>query len=353
MNAGPQTVMIMAGGTGGHIYPGLAVAGALRHQGIGVHWLGAQGGMECTVVPAQDIPLDLVRISGVRGKGLLGWLALPFRLLRAVRDARASMLKVAHAAGPGGIAAWLRGVPLIVHEQNRIPGLTNKVLARLARRVLQAFPGTFPERAGALTCGNPVRANIAALPAPEVRFFQRYGRPRLLVTGGSQGAGSLNRTVPAALALLPGDLRPRVCHQAGKGNTAATQQRYAEAGIEAQVQDFIENMAEAYAWADLVICRSGALTVSELAAAGVGAVLVPFPHAVDDHQAANAEYLAAPGAALVIREAQFTPEALAGELAGLLGARARMLEMAQTARGLGVRDAAEQVVTACVPWLRP
>lgn len=360
MNALRHTVMILAGGTGGHIYPGLAVADALQDRGIGVHWLGARGGMECGMVEARGMALDLVRISGVRGKGLRGWLAMPFRLLRAVLDARASMIRLrpscalsfgGYVAGPGGIAAWLRGVPLVVHEQNRVPGLTNKVLGRIARRVLQAFPGTFPERLGAVTCGNPVRADIAALPAPEVRFFQRYGKPRLLVTGGSQGAGSLNRIVPQALALLPGSLQPLVFHQAGKNQSEDTRRHYTEAGIQAEIHDFTEDMAAAYAWADLVICRSGALTVSELAAAGVGAILVPFPHAVDDHQALNAGYLEGPGAALVIREADFTPESLAGRLEGLLGNRARMLEMAQVSRSLAVADAADRVVDACSEWL--
>lgn len=362
MSALRHTVMILAGGTGGHIYPGLAVADALQDRGVGVHWLGARGGMECGMVEARGMALDLVRISGVRGKGLLGWLAMPVRLFRAVLDARASMIRQSpscavsfggYVAGPGGIAAWLRGVPLVVHEQNRVPGLTNKVLARIARRVLQAFPGTFPERLGAVTCGNPVRASIAALPEPGVRFFQRSGKPRLLVTGGSQGADSLNRIVPRALALLPGSLQPLVFHQAGKNRSADTRQHYAEAGIQAEVHDFTEDMAAAYAWADLVICRSGALTVSELAAAGLGAILVPFPHAVDDHQALNAGYLEGPGAALVIKEADFTPETLAGRLEGLLGNRARMLEMAQASRSLAVADAADRVVDACSEWLSP
>lgn len=359
MRAVSQTVMILAGGTGGHIYPGLAVADALQNRGIGVHWLGAAGGMEARTVPAYGIELDLVSIAGVRGKGWQGWLALPYRLWRAVSDARDSLKRVApacalsfggYAAGPGGIAAWSRGIPLLVHEQNRLPGLTNRVLARFARRVLQAFPDTFPERVGAVTCGNPVRATIAALPGPEARFFQRSGRTRLLITGGSQGAGIFNRAVPEALSLLPEDVRPRVCHQAGKGNLDDTRRRYADAGVEAEVQEFIDDMAAAYGWADLVISRSGALTVSELAAAGLGAVLVPFPHAVDDHQARNAEFLAESGAAVLIRESRLSPDALAAELSALLADRARLLEMARAARAQGIQDAAERVADACAEW---
>ncbi|NND45634.1 MAG: undecaprenyldiphospho-muramoylpentapeptide beta-N-acetylglucosaminyltransferase [Xanthomonadales bacterium] len=354
------SVMIFAGGTGGHIYPGLAVAEALRQRGVGVHWLGARDGMEARTVPAHGIEIDLVRIGGVRGKGLAGWLSLPFKLLRAVLDARACLKRVqprcavsfgGFAAGPGGLAAWTRGVPLLVHEQNRLPGLTNRILARLARRVLQAFPDTFPGRLEPVTCGNPVRSSIATLPEPAARFFQRSGRPRLLVTGGSQGAGSLNRTVPEALARLPAELRPHVCHQSGRGQAEQTAERYQAAGLEAEVSEFIENMAGAYAWADIVVCRSGALTVSELAAAGVGSILVPFPHAVDDHQAYNAGFLVDSGAALMLREAQMSSESLAALLEPRLGDRAELLKMAEAARSLGVQDSAGRVADACAEWV--
>ncbi|HSG56412.1 MAG TPA: glycosyltransferase, partial [Paracoccaceae bacterium] len=235
MSTAKATVMILAGGTGGHIYPGLAVADVLRSRGLGVHWLGARGGMESRSVPDHGIDIDFVSIGGIRGKGWRGWLALPFRLSRAILDARAVLKRISpacavsfggFAAGPGGIAAWTRGVPLLVHEQNRLPGMTNRFLARIAHRVLQAFPGTFPDRYDPLTCGNPVRAPIAALPEPAARFFQRSGKPRVLVTGGSQGARSLNRTVPAALALLAAELQPRVCHQAGRGQVEATRAQY-------------------------------------------------------------------------------------------------------------------------------
>ena len=357
MNA--NRVLIMAGGTGGHIFPGLALAEALKDRGVAVHWLGARGGMECRKVAEHDIPLDVVDISGVRGKGIAGWLMLPFRLLAAVWQAMQAIRRNnpscavsfgGYVAGPGGIAAWLKGIPLVVHEQNRIPGLTNRTLARLARRVLQAFPGTFPGNR-AITCGNPVRKSVTAIPDPESRFYQRTGKPRLLVTGGSQGASILNTLVPEAVALLPGEIQPRVCHQAGTREVEQTRKTYDAAGIDAEVHAFIDNMAEAYAWADLVICRSGALTVSELAAAGLGAILVPFPHAVDDHQAANASFLSDPGAALMLREDSLDAPALAAHLERLLGDRPAMLEMARKARSLAVGDATQKVVQACRDWI--
>ena len=355
-----QLVLIMAGGTGGHIFPGLAVADLLRNRGINVRWLGAKGGMECEQVSRHGISLDQVRIKGVRGKGLAGWLALPFLLARAVLDARASMIRNrpgcalsfgGYTAGPGGIAAWLRGVPLVVHEQNRVPGLTNRVLAKFAKRILQAFPGTFPEASGAVTCGNPVRKSVVGLPDPGTRFGQRSGKARLLVTGGSQGAHSLNTIIPKALALMKTDARPVVWHQAGKTDAAATRAAYNAAGCDAEVHEFINDMSEAYGWADLVICRAGALTISELAAAGVGAVLIPYPHAVDDHQTLNAEYLSDAGAAVVVAESELDPEVLAGRLGAMLVDREAMLEMAQAARAVAVTDSAEQVVAVCESWL--
>ncbi len=355
-----QPVLIMAGGTGGHIFPGLAVAEVLRGRGIDVHWLGARGGMEGTEVAAHGIAMDEVRISGVRGKGILGWLLLPFRLLRALGDAWRSLRRVrpacaisfgGYAAGPGGLAAWLKGVPLVVHEQNRVPGMTNRFLARLAARVLQAFPGTFPESARAETCGNPVRSDVAALPEPRQRFQARAGAPRLLVTGGSQGASVLNRVVPAAVAALPLSLRPHIRHQAGRGAQASTLEAYRDQGVEAEVCEFVRDMAAAYGWADLVICRAGALTVSELAAAGLGAVLVPFPHAVDDHQTRNAEFLEQAGGARILPEAALSSDSLAAVLAALLADRGLLMDWAEASRAVGVRDAAQRVAAACTPWV--
>lgn len=344
----------MAGGTGGHIYPGLAVAEALRGRGVDVTWLGAAGGMEADKVPPRGIEMDAVRIGALRGKGAAGWALLPFRLARAVWEA-ARVIKArrpdcavsfgGYVAGPGGIAAWLRGTPLLVHEQNRIPGLTNRALARVARRVMQAFDGAFPD---AETCGNPVRADVAALPAPAERWASRSGPGRLLVTGGSQGARALNQTVPAALARLPAARRPRVRHQAGVAELDDTRERYAELGVEAEVVPFIDDMAEAYGWADLVVCRAGALTISELAAAGVGAVLVPFPHAVDDHQTANGRVLADAGAARLVPESALDAAGLATLLEGLLEDRPATLAMAEAARSRAAPDAATAVADACL-----
>lgn len=353
-------VIIMAGGTGGHIFPGLAVAGVLLERGIAVRWLGASGAMECRRVPAAGIALDVVDITGLRGKGLRRWLQMPWRLARAVWQALAvfkarrpacAISFGGYAAAPGGLAARLRGVPLLVHEQNRVPGLTNRFLAHFASKVLEGFPGSWPARRRAITCGNPVRAALLAVAPPAVRLAGRNGPPRLLITGGSQGAGALNRVLPAALARLPQALRPEVRHQAGKGHLAATRAAYAEAGLSAQVDEFIDDMAAAYAWADLVVCRSGALTVAELAVVGIGALLVPFPHAVDDHQTRNAEFLAAAGAARLLPEPQCTPARLATELAALLGGRAALLQMAQAARALAVPDAAERVAALCLDYL--
>lgn len=349
-------VLIMAGGTGGHIFPGLAVADALRRRTVPVRWLGAAGAMECERVPSAGIALDVVTIAALRGKGLARWLRMPWQLVRAVVEAFRLIGRVrpacaisfgGYAAGPGGIAARLRGVPLLVHEQNRVPGLTNRVLARFASRVLQAFPGSWPDRLRPVTCGNPVRAEVAALAPPAARFAGRTGPCRLLVTGGSQGARALNERVPAAIALLPASARPEIRHQAGRGRAAETGRAYEANGIRASVEEFIDDIASAYAWADLIVCRAGALTVSELAAAGVGAVLVPYPHAVDDHQTHNAGFLAASGAARILPERECTPGLLAALLQELLGDRSVLLRLAECARGLAMPDSAERVADLC------
>lgn len=360
MSREPALVMIMAGGTGGHIYPGLAVAASLRDAGARVRWLGAAGGMECVKVPEHGLDIDEVRISALRGKGLLSWLTVPYRLLRAVLDARRVLGRHrpdcavsfgGYVAGPGGIAAWLKGIPLIVHEQNRIPGLTNRVLARLSRQVLQAFPESFPAATRARTCGNPVRASVVALEPPASRWQARGGSPRLLVTGGSQGARRLNRVLPEAIGAMPVEWHPEIRHQTGPADLDATRAGYRQAGVNAEVMPFIEDMAAAYAWADLVVCRAGALTISELAAAGLGAVLVPFPHAVDDHQTANAGFLADAGAAIVMQESCLSPESLAAALEPILADRSRSLQMADAARGQARPHAARQVAEACLKWV--
>jgi UDP-N-acetylglucosamine--N-acetylmuramyl-(pentapeptide) pyrophosphoryl-undecaprenol N-acetylglucosamine transferase len=355
-----QGVLIMAGGTGGHIFPGLAVAECLSRQGITVRWLGANGAMECLRVPAAGIALDTVDIAGIRGKSIARWLALPWRLLRAVRQAFAllganrpacAVSFGGYAAGPGGLAAKLRGIPLLVHEQNRIPGMTNRVLARLADQVLQAFPGTWQDKVQAVTCGNPVRESLISLDAPEQRMVQRVGAMRLLVTGGSQGARALNRLVPAAVSLLPADQQPEVIHQAGKGWQEETREAYLQNGVKAEVKEFIDDMAGAYGWADLVICRAGALTVSELAASGIASVLVPFPHAVDDHQTRNAEFLVEVGAAEMMPEAECTAESLATGLGRLLNDREGLLSMASAARSVAIPDSARRVAELCKEFI--
>lgn len=360
MNERGQGVLIMAGGTGGHIFPGLAVAESLRGQGIAVRWLGANGAMECRRVPDAGIALDTVDVSGIRGKGVNRWLFLPWLLLRAVKQAfvllgsnrpACAVSFGGYAAGPGGLAAKLRGIPLVVHEQNRIPGMTNRVLARLADRVLQAFPGTWQAKLQAVTCGNPVRESLISLDAPEQRMANRSGAIRLLVTGGSQGARALNRVIPEAVSQLPDDQRPEVIHQAGKGWQEETSEAYSRNGVEAEVKEFIDDMAGAYGWADLVICRAGALTISELATSGVASVLVPFPHAVDDHQTRNAEFLVEAGAAELMPESECTPGALAARLGCLFDDRAGLLSMASAARSVAVPDSARRVAALCMEFM--
>ncbi|SBV36835.1 N-acetylglucosaminyl transferase [uncultured Stenotrophomonas sp.] len=352
--AGPsmqqRPVLIMAGGTGGHIFPGLAVANVLRARGIPVTWLGADGAMETRLVPQHDIAIDTLAISGLRGKGKLALLGAPLRVLRAIRAAgfilrernpRAVVAFGGFASGPGGIAARLHGLPLLVHEQNRAPGLTNRILSRVARRVLTGFPGSFAVREEVV--GNPVRAEIAALPAPERRLADRSGPMRVLVLGGSQGARALNNAMPQALAALGGSVAIEVWHQCGEKLHGEAQQAYRAAGVEGRVDAFITDMAAAYAWADLVVCRSGASTLAELCAVGVGSVLVPFAAAVDDHQTRNAEYLVERGAAELLKQDDALAANLEGVLCALAGASGRRLRMAQAARALAMPDAAERI----------
>ncbi len=345
-----RPVMIMAGGTGGHIFPGLAVAKVLRERGVPVTWLGADGAMETRLVPQHDIPIDTLAIGGLRGKGKLALLGAPLRLLRAVRAAgflirdrqpRAVIAFGGFASGPGGIAARLHGLPLLVHEQNRAPGMTNRVLSRVARRVLAGFPGSFAKREEAV--GNPVRAEIAAITPPDLRLANRQGPLRLLVLGGSQGARVLNNAVPKALAALGAGMPVQVRHQSGEKLHAEALQAYADAGVQASVEPFIADMAEAFAWADLVVCRSGASTLAELCAVGVGSVLVPFAAAVDDHQTRNAEYLVERGAAVVLKQDETLATQLEGVLRDLSENSARRMQMANAARALAKVDAAERI----------
>jgi len=342
--------MIMAGGTGGHIFPGLAVAKVLRERGVPVTWLGADGAMETRLVPQHDIPIDTLAIGGLRGKGKLALLGAPLRLLRAIRAAgflirdrqpRAVIAFGGFASGPGGIAARLHGLPLLVHEQNRAPGMTNRVLSRVARRVLAGFPGSFAKREEAV--GNPVRAEIAAITPPDLRLANRQGPLHLLVLGGSQGARVLNNAVPKALAALGAGVPVQVRHQSGEKLHAEALQAYADAGVQASVEPFIADMAEAFAWADLVVCRSGASTLAELCAVGVGSVLVPFAAAVDDHQTRNAEYLVERGAAVLLKQGETLATQLEGVLRDLSENSARRMQMANAARALAKVDAAERI----------
>jgi len=349
--------MIMAGGTGGHVFPALAVARALRERGCEVSWLGSPDSFESRLVPQHGFPLDTIAVHRLRGQGLAGLVTAPFRLLRAGSQAARVLRRRrpqvvlgmgGFVAGPGGLVSHLLRIPLVIHEQNTLPGLTNRWLARIATRVLQAFPGAFPESEHVHTCGNPVRREIAELPPPEARMAPSGEAPlRLLVMGGSLGAQALNETLPRALAQLDEVRRPQVCHQAGRGKLEVTQAAYRAAGVEAQVVEFIADMPRALADADLVICRAGALTVSELAAAGLASVLVPYPYAVDDHQIHNARYLSEAGAAVLLPQTELNPERLAA-LLGELSDRERLLAMARRARERAMPRAVECVVEHCL-----
>ncbi|MDH3747847.1 MAG: undecaprenyldiphospho-muramoylpentapeptide beta-N-acetylglucosaminyltransferase [Gammaproteobacteria bacterium] len=347
-----RPILVMAGGTGGHVYPALAVARALQQQSQDVVWLGTRRGLEARVVPAAGIDIEWIRIKGLRRKGLLALLVAPFELLWATLQALGVMLRRRPAAvlgmggfasGPGGVAAWLMRRPLVIHEQNAAAGLTNRLLARLARVVLQAFPGSFNSRTDVQTVGNPVREDIAAVPLPGARYPGREGPLRLLVLGGSQGALALNKTVPAALALLPEELRPVVRHQCGKRTLETAREAYAGNGIDVELTPFIEDMASAYAWADLVVCRAGALTVAELCAVGLPALFIPYPSAVDDHQTANARPMADAGAALIIDERDLTAKSLCAHLSDWLSERSVLQSRADKARALSMPDSLERI----------
>jgi UDP-N-acetylglucosamine--N-acetylmuramyl-(pentapeptide) pyrophosphoryl-undecaprenol N-acetylglucosamine transferase len=347
-------VLIMAGGTGGHIFPGLAVAQELRARGVPVLWLGSVGGLETRLVPQAGLEIETLAIGGVRGKGVLTLLMAPLRIVRAIVAAwrivrrarpRSALAFGGFAAGPGGIAVRLAGVPLIVHEQNSIAGVTNRILSHFAQRLLCGFSGVF---ARGEWVGNPVRREIASVSAPMQRFSSPKRAPRLLVLGGSQGARALNERVPQALAKLPAEQRPQVRHQCGAKFADAARDAYAQAAVTATVEPFIDDMAAAYAWADLIVCRAGALTLAELAAAGVGSILVPFPFAVDDHQTANARAWVDAGAALLLPESEASAERLATVLGELLLDHARLLAMAQAARTLAKPDSAARIADVCL-----
>jgi UDP-N-acetylglucosamine--N-acetylmuramyl-(pentapeptide) pyrophosphoryl-undecaprenol N-acetylglucosamine transferase len=343
-------VMIMAGGTGGHVFPALAIARALKSQGHEVLWLGTQNGLEAEKVPSAGFKIFYLPIAGFRKKNVFQKFTVGFQLINAVFQA----LKIIHrekpdvvlgmggfASGPGGVAAWLLRKPLFIHEQNAVAGLTNRLLSHIATQVFTAFPNVLHN---AIVVGNPVNADILALPSPQARFVTRTGPIRLLVLGGSLGAQAINQILPQAMALIPEANRPVIRHQTGTKHLTETQAGYKMAHVEADIVPFIDDMATAYSWADIVICRSGALTVSELAAAGIGSILIPYPHAVDDHQTKNGEYLVKAGAAILIPQTDLTPHKLLGIITIFLRDRSNLLKMAETAYVQRKIDAAEQVI---------
>jgi UDP-N-acetylglucosamine--N-acetylmuramyl-(pentapeptide) pyrophosphoryl-undecaprenol N-acetylglucosamine transferase len=349
-----KSVLIMAGGTGGHIFPGLAVAEELRAAGWDVVWMGARGGMEERLVPRHGYRTAWIRARAARGKGLVQKLLLPANLLFSFWESARHIRRVnpsvvlglgGYVAFPGGMMASLLNRPLALHEQNAIPGLANRVLAQVSDKVMVAFPGVLK---GAEWTGNPVRAQIAAIAAPEARFRGRHGPLRVLVVGGSLGAQALNEAMPQALALLKE--RPVVVHQAGEKHIEALRKSYADAGVQGELVAFIDDMARRYAEADLVVCRAGAVTVAELSAGGLASILVPFPYAVDDHQTANARFLAERGAAVLIQQRDVSPEKLAQLMVSL--DRAKLLDMAKKARALGKPEAAKLVAQRCMEIAR-
>ena len=342
-----RTMVIMAGGTGGHVFPALATARLLQREGIDVHWIGTRKGIEAEVIPDADIPISFIDVSGLRGNGMANLIRAPFQLMKALLQAIHCLREIrpqgvlgmgGFVTGPAGLAAWLLRIPLLIHEQNAVAGLTNNLLSRLSQRVLAAFPGVFEKinkGAGDLVVtGNPVRTDIASIPEPGERMANREGTLRLLVLGGSLGAQVLNEMVE----------RPEVIHQAGKRNYETAKQNYEKIAVTAEVKPFIDDMAGAYEWADLVICRSGALTVSEISIAGVAAVFIPYPHAVDDHQTKNAEYLEDAGAAVIVQQRNLDSQRLANLLKGLMADREALKEMAVKARSMAKPKATETVV---------
>lgn len=348
-----KRVLIMAGGTGGHVFPGLALAASLRARGVEVHWLGTEKGLESRLVPAKGLPLHVVSIGGLRGKGIQTLLAAPFRLLKALYQSRQIIRRIqpdvivgmgGFVSGPGGMAGWMSRYPLVIHEQNAKAGLTNQLLSRVAKRVLAGFPGAFKANGKVIVMGNPVRVDIESLPLPETRFAEAGGRRlRLLVLGGSLGAKALNEMVPKALALLSDEERPDVLHQCGDKHADETRNLYKSMHLDVKVQPFIEDMASAYSWADVVLCRAGALTVAELCAAGIGALLVPYPFAVDDHQTANADFMVKQHAAVCIQQADLNETCLVEWIRELNDAPDKRLAMANAARKLRYSHVAEKM----------
>lgn len=349
-------VLIMAGGTGGHVFPALAIAKRFQQAGIAVEWMGTANGLEARIVPAAKIPLHIISIAGIRGKGLKSFLLAPFRIIiaifqsiRIIRQVKPNVIigMGGFVSGPGGIASWLLCKPLIIHEQNARIGTTNRWLALIAKMKLEGFPGAFPPQKNTLTIGNPVREEILHLPAPEERFKTLRPKVHLLILGGSLGAQAFNQLVPEAIAKMPLLERPMVFHQTGEKQAEETLKLYASLGVQATVVPFIAKMHEAYAWADLVLCRAGALTIAELCAVGLGAILVPFPYAIDDHQTANANYLADHGAGYLIPQSDFTADKLVAILQYLALHPEDRLKMALASYRLRRVDVTDKVLRVC------
>jgi UDP-N-acetylglucosamine--N-acetylmuramyl-(pentapeptide) pyrophosphoryl-undecaprenol N-acetylglucosamine transferase len=347
----------MAGGTGGHIFPGLAVAHELQNQGWQIEWLGTTHGLEAKLVPEQGIPLHCISVAGLRGKRLGSRLVTSIKLLGALIQSLKVIRRLkptivigmgGFVAGPGGLAAWLLRVPLVIHEQNAIAGTTNRCLSFLATKVLEGFPHSFTSRAKACWTGNPVRAPLLQLPSPEERFAHRQGPVKLLIIGGSRGARVLNSQAPLALKTLKLATGLEIWHQTGEAGFADYALAYQQVGIEARVEAFIQDMAAAYAWADLVLCRAGALTIAELSIVGVASLLVPFPFAINNHQWHNAAFLRNAGAAVILAESDLNAASLASQLSILLSDRAHLRTMANAAYLLAKREALTAVVQNCV-----
>jgi len=355
------TVLIMAAGTGGHIFPALSIARELQEQGCRVEWLGTHTGMEVDLVRDADIRMHSIAVSGLRGNGVLGLLMAPFTVCRAILQALSVVRRSnpccvlgmgGYVAGPGGMAAWLARTPLLIHEQNAVAGFTNRVLARLACRVMETFPGTFAPSRNPLCTGNPVRPEIEAIAATKQPRALDTEALNVLVLGGSQGAVAINTALPAAIAAIPVERRPRMRHQTGQRNCLETRRLYEQEGLtlddDIEVVPFIEDMADAYGWADVVICRAGATTISEIAAAGLPSVLVPYPHAVDDHQRRNAEWLSKAGAAVLVDQQSFTKEKILELFNGFMSQTTMLQGMAEAARSVARPDAASRVAAVCM-----
>lgn len=352
MTSNLKKVLIMAGGTGGHVFPGLALANYMKQQGVEVHWLGTPSGIENKVVVEANYPLHTISITGLRGKGAKTLLTAPYFISKAIKQSLTIIKTIQPDAvvglggfvtGPGGIAAWLAGKPLFIHEQNAKAGFTNKILARFAKKVLEGFPNVFPANNKTVTVGNPVRAEMLDLLTPETRFANRKQRLRLFVVGGSLGAKVFNDLLPQALALIPTEQRPEVWHQTGEKHFADAKKNYESMGVDAKLQPFVKEMPQAYEWADIVVCRAGALTVSELCTVGIGAIFVPFPFAVDDHQTANAQYMVSKDAAICIQQKDLTPTLLAEQIKTFAQAPGKRLAMANAAYRLRKTEVSKQI----------